>query len=65
MLRFIKHNLTSMDNIEIYPLISLLIFVLFFATMLFFVFSMKKKDVIELSSMPFDGEVDLDQESDK
>lgn len=65
MLRFIKHNLTSMDNIEIYPLISLLIFVLFFATMLFFVFSMKKKDVIELSSMPFEGEVDLDKESDK
>ena len=65
MLRFIKHNLTSMDNIEIYPLISLLIFVLFFATMLFFVFSMKKKDVIELSSMPFEGEVDIDKESDK
>jgi cbb3-type cytochrome oxidase subunit 3 len=54
MLRFIKHNLTSMDNIEIYPMISLLIFVLFFTVMLVFVFRMKKKDVAELSAMPFE-----------
>lgn len=54
-----------MDNIEIFPLISLLIFVLFFSAMLYYVFRMKKNDVIELSSMPFEGEIELDQENTK
>ena len=51
-----------MDNIEIYPLISLLIFVLFFAVMLFYVFRMKKKDVAELGALPLEGEIETDQE---
>lgn len=62
MLRFIKHNLTSMDSIEIYPLISLLIFVLFFAAMLYYVFRMRKSDVAELGAMPFEGDIETDQE---
>lgn len=57
MLRFIKHNLTSMDSVEIYPIISLLIFVIFFAIMLVYVIRMKKKDISELSALPFDEEV--------
>lgn len=54
MLRFIKHNLTSIDSIEIYPIISLLIFVLFFAVILTYVIRMKRNQVTELSSIPFD-----------
>lgn len=57
MLRFIKHNLTSMDSVEIYPIISLLIFVIFFAIMLMYVIRMKKKDISELSALPFDEEI--------
>ncbi len=56
MLRFIKHNLTSMLNVEIYPLISLIIFTLFFAVMLWYVIKMSKNRVTEMSAMPLDLE---------
>ena len=59
MLRFIKHNLTSIDGVEIYPLLSLMIFVLFFAVVLTRVIRMSKKEVTELGNIPF-----LDNDSD-
>lgn len=52
MLRFIKHNLTGIDGVEIYPIISLVVFVLFFTFMIIAVMSMKKKHISELSSIP-------------
>lgn len=61
MLRYIKHNLTSIENIEIYPMISLLIFVVFFTIVITRVITMKKSDITELSSMPFEeGEQNMD-----
>lgn len=62
MLRFIKHNLTSIDNIEIYPIISLLIFLLVFVAMITYVVKMKKKDIAELSALPFDEEFEGENE---
>lgn len=56
MLRFIKHNLTTIDGIDIYPMISLLIFVLFFAVVLTRVIRMSKTEVEELSNIPMDFE---------
>jgi len=56
MLRFIKHNLTSIDGISIYPIISLLIFFLFFAVMITWVYRMRKTEVDELSNIPFENE---------
>ena len=55
MLRFIKHHLTGIDGVSIYPIISLLIFVIFFATVISVVVRMKKKEVDELSSLPFEA----------
>jgi hypothetical protein len=54
MLRFIKHHLTGIDGVSIYPIISLLIFVIFFASVMAVVVRMKKKEVDELSSLPFE-----------
>lgn len=54
MLRFIKHNLTGIDGVEIYPLISLLIFVIFFAFIITYVVRMKKSRVDELGSIPLE-----------
>ena len=54
MLRFIKHNLTSIDGVEIFPLLSLLIFVLFFAVVLTRVIRMSKAEVAELSDIPLE-----------
>jgi len=55
MLRFIKHNMTSIEGIDIYPLISLLIFTLFFAIVLTRVIRMSKKEVEELSNIPMES----------
>ncbi len=54
MLRFIKHNLTGIDGVEIFPLISLLIFVIFFAFVVTYVIRMKKKEVDLLSALPLE-----------
>lgn len=58
MLRFIKHNLTGIDGVEIYPLISLMIFVLFFLFVVTYVIRMKKSRIDELSSIPLEEEED-------
>jgi len=60
MLRFIKHNLTSILDIEIYPLFSLVLFTIFFALVLLFVWKMSKERIEELSSTPLDLEENKD-----
>lgn len=54
MLRFIKHNLTGIDGVEIYPLLSLLIFVLFFAFVITYVIRMKKQEIDTLGNIPLE-----------
>jgi cytochrome c oxidase cbb3-type subunit 4 len=56
MMRFITHNLTSIDGIAIYPIISLLIFVMFFTIMITYVIRMKKDTIEELSAIPLEEE---------
>jgi cbb3-type cytochrome oxidase subunit 3 len=58
MLRFIKHNLTSMLGIEIYPLFSLVLFTLFFAIVLLYVWKMTKSRVNEMSALPLEFETE-------
>lgn len=52
MLKFIKHHMTSIDGIEIYPILSLLIFVIFFAGLGWHVARMKKETIDELKNYP-------------
>jgi cytochrome c oxidase cbb3-type subunit 4 len=54
MLRFIKHNLTSIDGVAIYPILSLLIFVIFFIVVITYVVRMKKTQIAELSNIPLE-----------
>jgi cbb3-type cytochrome oxidase subunit 3 len=56
MLRYIKHNLTEMIGVEIYPIISLLIFVLFFAIVIWRTFRMSKAEVNTYSNIPLDSD---------
>jgi len=53
-MKWIKHNLTSIDGVSIYPIISLLTFVLVFTVMLVIVLKMKKKDIKEISNLPLE-----------
>lgn len=54
MLKFIKHHMESIIGIELYPVISLLIFFIFFVVLLYVVFKTKKEHIRELSDMPLD-----------
>jgi cytochrome c oxidase cbb3-type subunit IV len=54
MLKFVKQHAASIEGINIYPIISLLIFFLFFVGMLYLVKRMDKKKVEEISSLPLD-----------
>ncbi|WP_196894468.1 cbb3-type cytochrome oxidase subunit 3 [Aureivirga marina] len=56
MLKFIKHNLTSIDGIEIYPIISLVIFFTVFVGMFIWVYKMPKKRTEELSNLPLEDD---------
>jgi preprotein translocase subunit YajC len=54
MLKFIKGNMESIGGIEIFPIISLSIFFLFFVIMFFLVIKMRKQRVEELSQLPLE-----------
>ncbi|MBW3468923.1 cbb3-type cytochrome c oxidase subunit 3 [Arthrospiribacter ruber] len=51
-----KDILTSIENIEIYPIISLLIFVIFFVGMFIWVIRADKNYISRMKDLPFDEE---------
>lgn len=59
MLKFIKHNLAGIDGVEIYPIISLLLFFIVFITMIVFVFKLPKKSIDEVSQFPLDKDINI------
>ena len=56
MLKFVKGHLENIDGVEIYPIISLLIFFIFFIGLTYWVVTMKKSDIKEISNIPLDKE---------
>lgn len=56
MIRFVKHYFESITNVEIYPIISLLLFFIVFITMLIYVFKIPKTSIDEISNIPLDEE---------
>lgn len=56
MLKFIKHHMTSIDGIEVYPILSMSIFVLFFAGMLWWIIRMDKDYIKDLENYPINEE---------
>ena len=54
MLKFIKGHMASIDGIEIYPIISLLIFFTFFSLMIWYQFRMDKSFFAEVENYPLD-----------
>jgi len=63
MLRFIKGNLENIDGVAIYPLISLLIFFVFFVVLFWWVFTAKKEHIEEVSNIPLDLDNDTNNTS--
>jgi cbb3-type cytochrome oxidase subunit 3 len=54
MFKFIKQYAQTIKGIDVYPIISLFIFVLFFIAMLWYVRKMDKRKVEEIRNLPLD-----------
>ncbi|MDP5159030.1 MAG: CcoQ/FixQ family Cbb3-type cytochrome c oxidase assembly chaperone [Flaviramulus sp.] len=55
MLKFVKNHMESITGIEIYPIISLLIFFIFFVVLFWWVFTAKKEYIKNVSNIPLDN----------
>jgi hypothetical protein len=58
MLKFVKNHMDSINGIEIYPIISLLIFFIFFVILFWWVFTAKKDYIKTVSELPLDNQND-------
>ncbi len=56
MLKFIKGHMASIDGIEIYPIISLLIFFTFFVILFWWVFTARKDYINTVSNLPLEDD---------
>jgi len=56
MLKFVKNYMDSIDGIEVYPIISLLIFFAFFVVLFWWVFTAKKEYIKTVSNIPLDNQ---------
>ena len=56
MFKFIRNYADKIDHIEVFPLIGLIIFVVFFTLMVVYVKKMSGKDINDLSRLPLDLE---------
>lgn len=54
-MKLIKHHLETITGIEIYPLISFVIFFLFFTGLFIYVARMKKSEIEEITHIPLDS----------
>ena len=61
MFKFIKKYAEDIDGVNIYPMISLVIFFLFFVVLLYYVKRMDKAKVQEISRIPLDQEETITQ----
>lgn len=52
MLKFIKHHMTSMAGIEIWPVLGFVLFFTFFMGMLWYVLTSSKRHVTHMEEMP-------------
>lgn len=53
-----KETLRSIDGVSLFPVIAIIIFIVFFLLVLFFTFRMDKKHVFQFASLPLDQEKD-------
>ncbi|HKK12088.1 MAG TPA: hypothetical protein VJ945_04615 [Flavobacteriaceae bacterium] len=56
MLKFVKHYMDSISGVEIYPMISMLIFFIFFVILFWWVFTAKKEYIKKVSNLPLDNQ---------
>lgn len=55
MIKFLKGPMSAIENVEIFPIISFLIFFTFFIGLLIYVIRQDKKTIREISALPLEG----------
>lgn len=55
MLKFVKNHMESITGIEVYPMLSLIIFFTFFVALFWWVFTAKKEYINNVSQIPLDN----------
>ena len=55
-MKFIKHHMAPIEGVSLYPIISLIICFTFFIILFWWVLSYKKKDLNEISNLPFNDD---------
>ncbi len=55
MLKFVKGYMESIDGVATYPMISLLIFFVFFVVLFAWVFTASKEHIKEMGEIPLDN----------
>lgn len=58
MLKFVKGNLESINDVQIFPIISLVIFFSFFVVLIFYVYSRSRENIEEVSRLPLEEDED-------
>ena len=53
-----KHYFEQIHNIEIWPIISLIIFFVFFTSMMIWIYFLDKSYIDKMKSLPFENEQD-------
>jgi len=61
MLKYVKNHMESITGIEIYPLISLLIFFTFFVVLFWWVVTAKKEYITKVSYIPLDDQLNKEK----
>jgi Fe2+ transport system protein B len=54
MFKFVKGYMETIDGVALYPIISLVIFFVFFVILFFWVFTASKEYIKEVSELPID-----------
>lgn len=64
-MKIVINQLEQIAGVEIYPIISMLIFFTFFVLVTYMVMKTDKKEIDELSNMPLDGNNDLQNDDNQ
>lgn len=56
MLKFVKSHMESIEGIATYPMLSLLIFFVFFTLLFWWVFTASKGHIKEMGELPLDND---------
>lgn len=64
-MKIVSHYLESIEGIAIFPIIGILIFVLFFLVLLYYLFRLDKGYVNEMCNLPLDDDLEVNENQTK